>query len=689
MSTVDEIKSRLDIVQYIQQYVPLKKQGRYYKACCPFHSEKTPSFVVNEDRQSWRCFGSCAEGGDVFRFAMKYHGWTFSEALEELAKRAGVEVRKPSPEQRAQEDEHDRLRGLVKQASDYFHELLIHPSRKDSLAVLDYARRKRGLNDDTLTRFQIGYAPDGWRNLLDAFTGLGYSVDDLLATGLVKRNEKGDVYDAFRNRLMIPIRDERGRVAGFGARALAPDDNPKYLNSPQTPVFDKGRLLFGLDFAKEPIRADGVVVIVEGYMDAISAHQAGYSNVVAQMGTSLTEAQLRLVVPRMAKRVIMALDSDPAGQNATRRSLEVARDVLQADYAGRLSVDMRVLQIPDAKDPDDLIRESPELWPALVERALPVAEFVIDLELSQLPANPSVQEREAAARRLLPILVATEDSLYQSANVQLLALRLKIDERRMLTWASDIMAIEQTTKRQQSMPPTDVVSRSGTHPPEPPMPDYDEPPPLDDLIMDSVVRPWTAAVVELPPVPIEDFCLRIFFTHPNLIYDVNRKLRELASEDESLLQSVLAEFASDDFTRDNNRALMGTFLEAMAQNDMPPLEYLGMSLPDSLLSEAQRIMTDEWDRLRPLLRHGLSADLEEWLERFGEDDGAEGVRAALVEQALRMRAARLQREREEVGFMGPDDGFDESWISSYIARSLRAKQLIDAELNRRMRFARP
>ncbi|MCK6580125.1 MAG: DNA primase [Anaerolineae bacterium] len=672
MSTVDEIKSRLDIVQYIQQYVPLKKQGRYLKAPCPFHSEKTPSFVVNEDRQTWRCFGACAEGGDIFRFAMKYHGWTFSEALEELARRAGVELHKPSPEQRAQQDELDRLRGLLKHAAEYFQDHLFDRSRKDSLAVMDYARRKRGLTDETLSHFQIGYAPEGWRHLLEAFTALGYAPEDLLAVGLVKQNEKGDLYDVFRNRLMIPICDERGRVVGFGARALAADDNPKYLNSPQTPVFDKGRLLFALDFAKEPIRADGSVVIVEGYMDAISAHQAGYNNVVAQMGTSLTEAQLRLVVPRLAKRVIMALDSDPAGQNATRRSLEVAREVLQADYAGRLSVDMRVLQIPGAKDPDDLIREMPGEWANLVAAALPVAEFVIDLELAQLPSSPSVQEREAAARRLLPILMATEDSIYQSANVQLLALRLKMDERRLLNWASDIVAIEQRAPRPQPPKGAEASDRQ----PEPPE------------LLEPPMEPVSAASPALPNLPTEDFCLRAFFVQPSLLYDVNRKLRELAAEDDALLQTVLTEFAPEDFTRDNNRALMGAFLEAMAQNDSPPLEYLGASLPDSLIVEAQRIMTGEWDRLRPLLRYGLSADLEEWLARYGEGDSLQALRAALIDQSLRLRAIRLQREREEIGYMRPEDGFDENAISSYIARSLRAKQLIDAELSRRTRFAR-
>ncbi len=679
MSAIDEIKSRLDIVQYIQQYVPLKKQGRTHKACCPFHNEKTPSFVVNEDRQSWRCFGSCAEGGDIFKFAMKVNGWSFSEALEELGKRAGVEVHKQSPEQREKADEYDRLRGLMKSAADYFHDHLVNTQHRDAAAVLEYARKKRGLTDDTLTRFQLGFAPEGWRNLLDNLLLMGYSHDDLIAVGLAKRNDKGDVYDTFRNRFMIPIRDERGRVVGFGARALAPDDNPKYLNSPQTVLFDKSRLLFGLDFAKEAIRASGTVVIVEGYLDVIQAHQAGYSNVVAQMGTSLTEPQLQLLVPRLAKKVIMALDSDTAGQNATRRSLEVAREVLQADYGGRLSADIRVLHIPDAKDPDDLIRETPDQWTGLVDAAMPVANFVIDMELATLPDNPSVQEREVVARKLLPILLATEDGLYQNANLQHLALRLKVDEKRLMIWASDISAIHQASMAQKPLTPSAPTRKPSSESDVPPLDSDFDPHPL------SFSAPLA---VEIPDIPAEVFCLKTLLTHPSMLFDINRKLRELANDDEQLTNGVLAEFSPDDFTRDTNRALMSAFLESMAQDELPPLEHLSATLPDILYDAAQRVLQDTWDQIRPKLRMGMGADLTDWLQRHGEKGGLDELRTALLEATLRMRANKLQREREEFSYLRPDDEFDEKQISAYIALSLKAKQQIDAELHRRSRVIR-
>lgn len=279
MSLADEIKARLDIVSYVQQFVPIKKAGRLYKAPCPFHAEKTPSFVVNPDKQTWRCFGACAEGGDVFNFAQKLHGWTFKEALKELGRQVGVEVEQTTPQQRSQSEHLDALRGLMDAAAQFYHERLLDPDDPTAVEVLRYAREKRGFSDDTIRRFQIGYAPPGWQTLLEPFKALGYSQELLLEAGLASSNDAGRVYDRFRNRLMVPIRDARGRTVGFGARVLDPNDNPKYLNSPQTPIFDKSKLLFGLDMARGAIRETGYAVIVEGYMDAIQAHQAGYSKI--------------------------------------------------------------------------------------------------------------------------------------------------------------------------------------------------------------------------------------------------------------------------------------------------------------------------------------------------------------------------------------------------------------------------
>ncbi len=290
MSVTEEIKARLDLVAYISESVSLKKAGRNYKANCPFHQERTPSFIVFPDTQTWRCFGACGEGGDIFAFAMKMHGWDFGEALRNLAQRAGVELAPSTPEQTEREAAFDRLLGLLDQTARFFHDQLLHaPAAEGARAYV----QKRGLSDTTVQTFLLGYAPGGWHALLNHLGGLGYAPDDLIAAGVAIRNDEGRVYDRFRERLVIPIRDGRGRVVGFGARALKPGDEPKYLNSPQTPLFDKSSTLFALDLARREIRERETAVIVEGYMDAMQAHQAGFRNVVAQMGTALTEPQLQ------------------------------------------------------------------------------------------------------------------------------------------------------------------------------------------------------------------------------------------------------------------------------------------------------------------------------------------------------------------------------------------------------------
>ena len=460
MSVPQEIKDRLDIVQYIQEHVPgLKKSGRYYKAICPFHSEDTPSFVVNPETQSWRCFGACAEGGDLFTFAQKMHGWSFKEALNELGERAGVQVHDRSPRQKQQDERDKRLRGILSTAADYYHKHLLSDDPQAQQA-LQYTLHERGFSQETIEQFQIGYAPKGWRNMLDALTDLGYEQQDIIDSGIVLHNkDKNSVYDRFRHRLVIPIADKRGRIVGFGGRILDEDDYPKYLNTPQTDIFDKSGLLFGLNHAKRAIRDTETAVIVEGYMDVIQAHQAGYANVVAQMGTAMTETQLKLIAPRYAHTVIMALDADEAGQNATRRSLEVARKALEADYMGKMEVDIRVLRIDGAKDPDDVLRETPQKWPQYVQQARPVADFVIDLETSSLEPGAGVQQKQRVARDILPLLMASENNFYRQENIQKLALKLRISEADLLMWAQELQRInerKQSTKRKRysDPPPT-------------------------------------------------------------------------------------------------------------------------------------------------------------------------------------------------------------------------------------------
>ena len=363
MTAIDEIKARLDIVDIVSESVQLRRSGKNYTGFCPFHANtRTPAFVVFQESGTWRCFGECNDGGDIFKFVMKKQGWDFPEALRELAQRAGVELIPKTPEQQSQFEEYDRLRDLLEEAVTFYrHNLLNTPA---GMTALEYLHR-RGLTDETVEAFGIGYAPKSWDATTDFFKSKGYSEQDLIDAGMVSTRDSGGIYDRFRHRVMIPIRDDRGRMAAFGARILDPEDLPKYLNSPQTDIFDKGRILFGLDKARRAIRSLDQVVIVEGYMGVLAPHQHGYNNVVATMGTALTENHLRLI-KRFTRKIILAMDSDAAGMKATLRGLEVARQTLdretevQFDARGlmrqeaRLQADIRVTTLPPGMDPDQI-----------------------------------------------------------------------------------------------------------------------------------------------------------------------------------------------------------------------------------------------------------------------------------------------------------------------------------------------
>ncbi len=617
MSVTDEIKARLDIVNYINQFVPLKKAGRNYKACCPFHSENTPSFFVDPDRQSWRCFGACAEGGDIFTFAQKFHGYDFREALEQLGKQAGVEVRKQTPQDKQKAEHLDRLRGLIANVADIYHKNLIDPQTDQAKATLRYATEKRGLSLETIKTFKVGFALPGWQNIFDDMTHLGYSVDDLLDAGLViKKEETGRVYDRFRNRLMIPIRDDRGRLIAFGARTMDPDDNAKYLNSPQSALFDKSKVLFGLDTAKKTIREQEMAVIVEGYMDVIQAQQAGFLNVIAQMGTAMTEAQLKLIAPRYARKVILALDSDAAGQSATRRSLETARATLEADFAGRMAIDIRVLQIPEAKDPDDLIREQPQDWQELIDKALPVADFVIQMETRDLGPDVGFGERQAIAQRILPILAASENNIYNQENIQKLALKLGIAERDLLNWSK--MQLPKQEKRrpaQQPPPPPDIepldmVDDSfyyeGMEADSSAQPSTPSSPPPDDL---TPIYVLPKSPSQVPGKGREGHLLRLIFLNPDLYYTVNRQLRELAEGDDVLLNEPLSDFSVGDFTHSEYRALMQMFLFGIKQAGADLIDFLHDELAPEMAAELNWLLRDDDVEISDALKRRYQADV--------------------------------------------------------------------------------
>jgi DNA primase len=407
MSVIEEIKDRLDLVSYVQNTVTMKKAGRNYKANCPFHNENTPSFVVSPEKQTWRCYGACAEGGDIFAFAQKQHGWTFPEALRELGKLAGVEIKQSYKSKRT-----EHLLGILEHVAESYNKLLMLWDKAQHCR--DYLTGRQ-FADETIELWQLGYAPPGWETASRKLLDLGYQREDLIAAGICNQNDSGNLYDFFRNRFMIPIHDHRGRVVGFGARRLDETERAKYINSPQSDVFNKSQILFGLDKAKA---IDDTIVVVEGYLDVIRAHQVGLTNVVGQLGTALTDEQINRL-QRKGKRIVVALDGDGAGNTA---ALHAAESLVA------LEGNIRAAILPEGKDPDDVMSESKALWESIISQSVPIAEYLISERCKGIDLNTPIAEREIIARELLPILLQNENKIYRLDYLQRLSARLRIPE---------------------------------------------------------------------------------------------------------------------------------------------------------------------------------------------------------------------------------------------------------------------
>jgi DNA primase len=399
--TVAEIKERLNIQDIIAPYVKLKRAGRSLVGLCPFHKEKTGSFHVSAERGTWHCFG-CGLGGDGFSFIEKVEGVDFKGALKMLAEKAGVQITTIYGSKN-QEDtsKRDKLRALVSRASEWYG------TRLAGSPAEAYAK-SRGLTSETIAAWRLGYAPDGWRTLLEALTAEGFTVPEMLAAGLIKEadGKPGTYYDRFRNRLMFPIRDAAGRVVGFTGRALAADGVAKYLNSPETELYHKSDVLFGMDAAKDAIRTRGFAMLVEGQIDVIHCHQAGFTNAVALSGTALTDRHLSLM-KRFSENLMLVLDADPAGLKATARSAALA-----------LSAGLRVkaARLPKGKDPADLITEDAKDFTKRITDAKPIVDFF----LAELAAQESDPHRllRLAESIVLPLISAIPSPMEREHFIQ-------------------------------------------------------------------------------------------------------------------------------------------------------------------------------------------------------------------------------------------------------------------------------
>lgn len=421
---IEQIKDANDIVSVVSEHVALKKKGKNYWGCCPFHNEKTPSFSVAPDKGFYYCFG-CHASGNAIKFLMELEGITFVEALERLANRANIPLpeAKLSPQARAREERRKKLYEACDLACSFFHNCLTQTTIGKT--GLDYLK-KRGLSDETIERFKLGFAPDGWDRLYKAFTERGIDESILIELNLIRKNEKGQVYDFFRNRVMFPIMDGKGRVVGFGGRVMD-DSSPKYLNSPESQIFEKGKILFAFDKAYKSIRGLKQAILVEGYMDVISAHNEGVSNVVASLGTAYTRDHGHILM-RQADEIVLAYDMDGAGRQAAARAIELLQNT---DFK------VRVLAMPDGKDPDDYIRNhGPEAFRKLVSESVKPLDYLLSEALMKYDTNVS-EGKQAVLEDVFPFIANMDSQTAREDALKALALPLWLDNSTIFRYFRD------------------------------------------------------------------------------------------------------------------------------------------------------------------------------------------------------------------------------------------------------------
>ena len=455
MSDIDEVKSRLNIVDIISERVRLKKTGRNFKGLCPFHNEKTPSFIVSPDRQIFKCFG-CGKGGSVIDFIMENDHVDFGEALEMLAAKAGVKLERRVPET-AEGKTKQRIYEVNHLTSEFYHFLLTkHKLGQKARLYL----KNRGISDKSIKTFALGYSPNSWDGLLKFLRKKGYEEELLDKAGLVIKGKT--YYDRFRGRVMFTLKDHRGNVVGFAGRLLDPDakdptslrssgqEQPKYINTSETPVYVKSNVLYGLEITKDAIAKANEAVVMEGELDVISSFQAGIGNVVAIKGSALTDGHVRLL-RRFTERIALALDSDVAGDAAARRGIEIA------DAAG---LDMRVVVLPSGKDPDEAARTNPGLLKKAIKEAIPIYDYFISSAIARFDGESAFGKKKIS-EELIPVLAKIDNPVVQNHYIKKLAKTLDVAEQTV------IEAIEKL-KRQQGRPvksqeeslPAHVVARS-------------------------------------------------------------------------------------------------------------------------------------------------------------------------------------------------------------------------------------
>jgi DNA primase len=525
---IDKLRSQSDIVGVISEYVPLKKRGKNYWGCCPFHHEKTPSFSVTPDKGFFYCFG-CQTGGNVFNFLMKLENLTFMEAVKKLAEKMNVPVpeKEKSEHERQMEREMASLLKANATAGDFFHACLTKTNY--GKAAREYLK-SRGVDEETIATFRLGYAPKSWDKLTAALAGRGFTAETLAKAGLAVAKTSGDgVYDRFRDRIMFPIADARGRVVGFGGRVMD-GSQPKYLNTAETPLFNKRHVLYGFDLAYQAIKQAGRAIVVEGYMDLIALHASGIKNAVASLGTAFTPEQARQLA-RHAGEIYFAYDSDAAGQNATLRALATVRS---------MGIAVQVVTVPDGKDPDEYIRKhGADAFRALIDEAPALLAYQVGQALAAND-HSGASGKMAVLAQAIPALAEAPDLAEVNEHIRLLSQTLGIHEE-------DIRREVRKTQQKDK----------------------------------NVSRGQNSTVLGLSQQPA-----------PKTVA-AERQLIRLMLEDSSVIPYVQAQMDGEDIEGGERKTIINSLFTAYNMGKSPAADSLAISLPEAAATELSNIMVME------------------------------------------------------------------------------------------------
>lgn len=609
MSITEEIKQKLDIVEIVSNYTNLQKSGRNFRALCPFHSEKTPSFFVFPEKQTWHCFGACSTGGDIFSFIMKKEGLDFGQALRFLAERAGVILISPDNKDKEENQRKERLFEINDAAAAYYHHILKNTALGEK--ARDYLTY-RGISEQIVISFQLGFSPDSYDETKKYLLSKDFKEADIFTSGLLLERDNR-YYDRFRNRLMFPIRNIKGGIIGFGARALD-DSVPKYLNSPQTAIFDKGSSLYAIDKARETIRKKDFVTIMEGYMDVLTAHQHGYENSVASMGTALGEKQLASL-KNFTRNIIIALDADTAGKEAdlrTSETLAFSEKIFHTDdKIDIFNFNVKVILPTKGKDPDEEIKRDPAAWGQSIEKAQPIMSFVISTAKDKIAASDA-NTKALVTDRLLQLVSKIDNSIIRGHYIQEVARILKMRPSELI---DQVNKIRRNSKKGIKRNLVDKVS---------------------DRHLSSLY-------------PIERYCLCLLIRCPELRQESLDLNQDYFEHDENKEIYLKWQQSNDqDSLRSNLDALLHPYLD----------ELLSLPFPPSVIESEERRRKDFIEcllRLRENLFRNLAAKKADILAAEAEIGGKNADITKLeeqgIEESIKLKqnfAARNRRSRSIV-----------------------------------------